>query len=88
VSRISLPVKKHDKGEWAEISSLGPSLPYVIVGEEVHCIKDKYSFAGGHRVRKYKFQKNVHFCLPAGTPLDISAVPAGTQPPRRQPPQR
>lgn len=86
MSRVSLPVKKHDKADWAEISSLGPTLTYYVVGEKVDCADQNYSFIGGHRLRKYKFKKSVHFTVPVGTQLDISAVAPQT-PPRRQPPQ-
>jgi hypothetical protein len=84
VSRVRIPVKKWDGGEWGEISALGPTLTYEIVGEDVRLHKEKYTFSGGHRVRLFKFKKNVHFRLPEGTKLDITAVPDGVPPPRRQ----
>jgi hypothetical protein len=52
-------------------------------------VENKYSFAGGHRVRLYRFKDNVHWRIPAGVELDISRVDPTTgngaaQPPRRR----
>lgn len=84
---VSLPTKVVSQRLWAEVSSLGPSLTYEVVGEVVHPVNDMYSFAGGHRVRLYRFKKNVHFRVPDGVEINISSV-APAEPARRQPPRR
>jgi hypothetical protein len=86
-SVVSLPLKVHSQCNWAEISSLAPTQVFEIVGETVKLGDQNYSFIGGHRVRLYKFKKNVHFRVPAGTDFNISSV-VPAEPPRRQPPRR
>ena len=83
---VTIPVKTVGGVKWAELSASAPSHGHQICGETVHPIDQKFSFAGGHRVRLYNFKKNVHWRLPGGVELDISAIPQAN-PPRRQPPQ-
>jgi hypothetical protein len=81
MSRICIPVKDFNGDKWADLCAL--CLSHEIVGETVKKKDENFSFIGGHRVRRYKFTKNVHFKVPFGTQLDITAVPPGN-PPRRQ----
>ncbi len=82
MSRISVPVKTVNGEQWADLGAL--AIAHDIVGEKVDKKDDSFSFAGGHRVRLYKFKKNVHFKVPTGTTLDITAVSAPNAPaPRR-----
>lgn len=79
--RIWVPVKTVGKDAWADLGAL--CLTHEIVGEHVERKNENFSFAGGHRVRLYKFKKNVHFKVPEGVSLDIADVPATGNPPRR-----
>jgi hypothetical protein len=79
---ITLPIKKVNGERWAEISAHGASVTHFICGERVDQASD-LSFAGGHRVRLYKFKKNVHWKIPVGIELDIADL-APAQAPRRQ----
>lgn len=78
--RISVPIKVVNGTKWADLSAL--ALSHDIVGEKVYRANENFSFAGGHRVRLYKFKKNVHFKVPEGRELDISAVPSQSAPRR------
>jgi len=80
---ITLPVKRVGSDHWAELGAVAPQWTHEICGEDVRLKDHNYSFAGGHRVRLYKFKKNVHWKIPTGVQLDISGV-APAQPPRRQ----
>jgi hypothetical protein len=80
--RITLPVKKFRSDRWAEVCALAPSLTYSIVGERCDLADANFSFIGGHRVRLYKFKKNVHFMVPTGVQIDISNVPSAAAPRR------
>jgi hypothetical protein len=80
---ISVPIKIVQGAEWGELSSHGPSLSHQICGEIIHKGSD-VSFQGGHRVRSYTFKKNVHWRIPGGVELDISAAEPAEPPKRRQ----
>jgi hypothetical protein len=82
MSHVSVPVKDVNGVKWGDLSAL--ALTHEIVGERVDKLNENFSFAGGHRVRLFKFKKNVHFKVPPkGTLLDMTAVPVGDTP-RRQ----
>ena len=83
MKHVRVPVKHWNKGNWGDLSALSQILTHEIVGEEVRQGKD-FSFAGGHRVRFFKFKKNVHFKINEGVNLDISDISPGTLPVRRQ----
>jgi hypothetical protein len=76
-----LPIKLVNRERWGDLGSL--ALSHEICGERVDQRKDM-SFAGGHRVRLYKFTKNVHWKIPTGVELDISEVPPSAPPRRKQ----
>jgi len=78
VSKICVPVKTVNGVGWGDLSVF--CLTHEVVGETVTLLDQNFTFAGGHRVRKYKFKKNVHFKVPQGTALDISKVSAGPAP--------
>ncbi len=79
--RVSVPVKLVGSQKWGDLNSMGYT--HQFCGEQVKCLDPKFTFAGGHRVRLYKFTKNVHWRIPDGIELDITeVVPAN--PPRRQ----
>ena len=82
MNRLSVPVRAHDKRNWGMLSHFGNA--HAICGETVNLVAQKYSFIGGHRVRLYKFKKNVAWQIPAGTELDIASVNPGGPPPRRR----
>lgn len=79
---IEVPIKLVGKDSWADLGAL--SLAHEIVGERVDLKDGNFSFAGGHRVRLYKFKKNVHFKVPDGISLDIEDVKAEPNPSRRK----
>ena len=80
MSTITVPVKLVNGEKWADLSAL--ALTHDIVGEKVHKADENFSFAGGHRVRLFKFKKNVHFKVPVGKDLDITNVTQPTVPRR------
>jgi len=79
--RVSVSIKIVNGEKWGDLAVLAAS--HDICGEKVECIDQKYSFAGQHRVRLYRFKKNVHWRIPVGVELDISQVNPATAP-RRQ----
>lgn len=80
---IRVPIVLYGSQKWGSLDSLGIS--FEIVGESVAKKEENYSFIGGHRLRLYKFKKDVHFRVPSGRELDITDVqPAGVPPTRRQ----
>jgi len=80
--RISIPVKTVGTERWGQLSMLGDH--HLICAETVKLKDENYSFAGQHRVRLYSFKKNVHWKVPAGVPLDVTAVAPAAGPPRRE----
>jgi len=60
-THISVPIKVVSNENWGHLAAL--ALSHEICGETVH-LKGNFSFAGGHRVRIYKFTKNVHWKIP------------------------
>jgi len=82
-NHVPVPFKKVGTERWGQLSAFGDS--HLICGESVKLKDENFSFAGGHRVRLYSFKKNVHWKIPEGVSLDISAVtPAGNAPRRTQ----
>lgn len=81
---ISIPLKTVGGRSWGDLNSF--ALSHEICGERVDLVDNSYSFAGGHRVRLYKFKKNVHWAVPMGIDLEISDVPSPGSP-RKQPPK-
>jgi hypothetical protein len=79
--RISIPIKRHGGHKWGALAYLGPN--HDICCEKGECIDQKYSFADGHRVRLFRFKKQVYWKIPDGVEIDISGVLPAT-PPRRQ----
>ncbi len=82
MKHVRVPIKTFKKQPWGMLSQLGST--HEICGEDVKKINDNFSFVGGHRVRLFKFKKNVHWLIPKGTDLDISTVPPGGSAPRRR----
>jgi len=84
MASIIVPVRKDPaSGQiWAELSAHGPSATHVVCGEHAWQGSD-VSIHGGHRVREFKFKKNVHWRIITGFDLDISTAKP-PEPPRRQ----
>lgn len=80
--RVSVPVKIANKAKWGDLTVFGQT--HDICGEVVKLTDSKFSFAGQHRVRLYRFRRNVHWKIPTGTDLDISSVSPGQKPRRRR----
>lgn len=70
-----------NKDGWGNLSALG--ITHEIVGETVKLRDDKYSFAGGHRVRLFHFKKNVHWRI-SSAEFDITDVKPATPPRKTQ----
>lgn len=79
--RVRVPVRQVGKDKWGHLSAVYSGSHYIC-GEEAKKVNHNYSFVGQHRVRLYRFKKNVHWKLPSGVELEISSVPAAN-PPRR-----
>ena len=80
---LSVPLKKHGSDLWGDLCSFGHHT-IEVVAEKFNRKNENYSFVGGHRVRLYKATKNVHFKVPQGVDIDISAVASGPAPPARR----
>jgi hypothetical protein len=78
---ITIPIKMFGSDRWGQLSVFSDS--HLICGETVRMKEADFSFVGGHRVRLYSFKKNVHWKIPEGVSLDISAVTPATAPPRK-----
>jgi hypothetical protein len=71
-SRVPVPIKIVNGEQWGDLASFAHT--HEICGEKVDQRKD-ISFAGGHRVRLFRFSKSVHWKLPGGIELDIQKRP-------------
>jgi hypothetical protein len=80
---VKVPIKTVGTEEWAQLSVFGRD--HVVCAEDYWIKDENYTFAGQHRVRLLSLKKNVHWKIPAGTPLDVAGVPPASAPPRRQP---
>lgn len=80
--RISIPVKVVNGTKWGDLSVFAPH--HQLCAEKMQMMNEKYSFAGGHRVRLIKLTKNVHWQIPSGVEVDITDVAPAGAPPRRQ----
>ena len=76
---VRVPIRVIDGVRWGHLSALAEN--HVVCGESVNLKNEKFSFAGGHRIR---FYKNVHWKIPDGIPLDISSVTPASAPRRHQ----
>ena len=73
MSGVYVPVKAVNGENWGRLSVFGNA--HLVVAEETpKQVNDSFSFAGGHRVRAWKFKKNVHW-RPIGIELEISDIP-------------
>jgi hypothetical protein len=79
--RVEVPVKVHDHHNWGELNMFGDT--HHVCAERVELVDEKYSFAGGHRVRLYKLKKNVHWRIPDGVVFNIQQVQPAQAPRRR-----
>jgi hypothetical protein len=85
---LRVPVRLHGSEKWGALAYLVSGTQAIdFVGESVKLFDEKFSFAGGHRVRRYRAKKSVHFTICTemlgAIELDISQVPPGTIPARR-----
>ena len=82
---LRVPIRIVDKVKWGALAFLvhGATEAVDVIGEKADLIDNNFSFAGGHRVRKYRFKKNVHFSISTGMTLNIEQVPPAGTPQRR-----
>ena len=78
---ISVPIKMINGQWWGQLNHF--AVRHEICGERFDKLKD-CALSGGHRVRRYKVSSNVHWLVPKGFDVDISAVPRPGQPARRR----
>jgi hypothetical protein len=78
---VKVTVKKVNGGLWGDLAVMCDAHDFI--GESVKEIEANFSFAGGHRVRRYRFKKSVHWLIPQNVKLDISDVASPTAPRRR-----
>jgi hypothetical protein len=83
IKHIQIPVKKVNNEYWGQLSYFGNK--HTFCGEKIGLKNNNYSFAGGHRVRLYNAEGNVHWRIPQGFDLDISQVTPANDPHRRLP---
>jgi hypothetical protein len=76
---VTVPIKVVRGVEWADLSAMAPTHTHQVCAEIVNPMKD-ISFAGGHRVRLFGLKKSVHWRVPTGIDVDISAVPEAPEP--------
>jgi len=79
----TIPTIRHDGYDWGQLNYFGPQ--QIIAGEKSSIKEQNYTFLGGHRVRLYAIKNNVHWRIPSGISLDVTAVAPATAPPRRLP---
>jgi hypothetical protein len=73
VEHLEVPIIEHDGHKWGALAHLA-SDHEITCEAQIKCLNEKYSFKGGHRVRLYKFKKQVYWKIPPKA-LDISNVP-------------
>jgi hypothetical protein len=78
--RVFVPVKIVNGVKWGNLAAL--ALSHEVCAETVSTVNEKFTFAGGHRVRLLRLKKNVHWRIPEGVALDIAEVKPAA-PPRR-----
>jgi hypothetical protein len=79
--RVTVPIRMINGVRWGNLAAL--SFSHGVCAESVSTVNEKYSFAGGHRLRLLRLKKNVHWRIPEGVDLNISDVPPA-DPPRRK----
>jgi hypothetical protein len=80
--RVWVPVKVVGRDRWGDLTVFGNS--HDICGTKVSQKDNNFPFAGGHRVRLYRFTTNVHWLIPTGVvEVDITDVTPASPPPRR-----
>lgn len=69
---IQVPIIEHNGHKWGALASFG-SDHEITCEATIKCVDEKYSFKGGHRVRLYRFKKQVYWRLPSSAvEIDIS----------------
>lgn len=74
-------LKDYNGDKWGDLAAI--AVAHDICGEKVSQINGNFSFIGGHRVRLYRFKKNVHWLIPKGTDFEIGDLPQAPAPRRR-----
>ena len=82
MGKVTVPTIKHDGHDWGQLNYFGHA--HIFAGEKVSTKDEKYSFVGGHRVRLYSIKANVHWRIPAGINVDITAVQPANVPQQRR----
>lgn len=71
---VQVPIIEHDGYRWGALAHFGKDHD-ITCEATIKLVEDKYSFKGGHRVRLYKFKKQVYWKLPStAIEIDISGV--------------
>ncbi len=81
---LHVPIRIVGKEKWGALAYLVAGTQSIdFVAEKVDCVNEKFSFADGHRVRRYRLKKQIHFSIPHEVKLDIEAVQPAEAPRRR-----
>lgn len=78
---INVPVRMFKGKAWAWLSGVATA-HHIVAEQNPKLVDQNFSFIDGHRVRLWKFKKNVHW-KPAGQELEISKVKPATTPRRK-----
>ena len=79
---VTVPLVDHDQSRWGCLNYFATK--HLICAESFSRKNESYSFLGGHRVRLFAVEGNVHWKLPADTVINIAAVRPATVPPQRR----
>jgi hypothetical protein len=78
---FKVPIRDVRGEKWGALAYLHQT--HEICGEDVRSINDRFTFAGNHRVKLFRFKKNVYWRIPKEIIADISQVQPEIAP-RRQ----
>ena len=81
---LHVPIRLVGKQKWGALAYLVTGSQAIdFIAEKVDFVDGGFSFADGHRVRRYRLKKQIHFTIPEEIVLDIEGVQAPAAPRRR-----
>lgn len=81
VGHIRVPVVDYKGARWGHLSSFSDA--HEVVATKAKLAKVRDSFIGNHRVHRVSLKSMVHWRIPVGVQVDISALEPGQAPRRR-----
>lgn len=82
---VKVPTKKVNGEDWAMLSFFGSE--HTFCGEKFTEKKEKFSFAGNHRVRLYVIKHSVNWRVPAPAKIELDITNVQSAPPVRRIPR-